>query len=163
MLTIGALALATRPVKAVRPMLATPVLFKLFTRTPFVIVVSVVVRRRIMITRWARKVIVETAILAVRVAVMIVKMMIANMVVLMHVRIVFIRRTREIFMRIVGMLMRSREFVVYMVAPMIHELFVTVEVVWIFVFMFALVLRNGEWVGVGVGIRIRKRQSRRSS
>ena len=74
----------------------------------FIIVVSVIVRRRTMI---------------------------ANTVALM--------RSRKIVMRMVGMLLQSREFVVYMLPFTIHDFFVTVEVVWMFVFMFALLLRNG--------------------
>ena len=124
----------------------TPILFELFTRPTFVIVVSVIVRRRIMIPRWARKVIVETAILVVRVFVVVFKMMIANIVVLMYARIVVIARARKLVMRIVGMLNRSRELVVYILSLTIHELFVTVEFVWVFMLVFALVLRNGKWV-----------------
>ena len=56
------------------------------------------------------------------------------------------------------MLNRRREFVVYMLCFMSHELFVIVEVVRIFVFVFALVLEHGRWVRVG--IKIKKRQSR---
>ena len=103
----------------------------------------------------------ETAILAMRVVVVIFEMMIANIVVLVYARIVVIGRARKLVMRIVGMLNRSRELVVYMLSLAIHELFVTVEFVWVFVFVFALVLRNGKWVRVG--IRIRKGRSRRSS
>ena len=51
------------------------------------------------------------------------------------------------------MLNQRREFVVYMLCFMSHELFVIVEVVRIFVFVFALVLEHGRWVRVGIKIK----------
>lgn len=83
--SLGTPAVASRPVKGGRPILLTPILSKLFTRPPFMIVVSIIVRRR-MITSRVRKVIVEGAILAARVVVMVVKTLIGNIVVLMHAR-----------------------------------------------------------------------------
>ena len=43
----------------------------------------------------------------------------------------------------VGMLMRSRGFVVYMLSLMIHDFFVIVGVIWIFLFMVGLVFMFG--------------------
>ena len=84
-------------------MLPTPIIIKFYTRSPFVIVVSVIVRRKIMVARRTRKGVVEMAILAVRVVVTVYKAMIARIVVLVHARIVVIGRAGKIIMRIVGM------------------------------------------------------------
>ena len=47
-------------------------------------------------------------------------------------------------------------------APVFHERFGTVELVWIPVFMFALVLGNGEWALVRIAIKTRRNRTRRS-
>ena len=149
-LAFSTLALASRPVKAMRSVPTTPIIFELFTKPTFVIVIFMTMRRREMITRWARKIIVEMAILAVRVVVVVSKRMITNIVV--------IGQAKKMVVRILGMLNQSREFMIYVLSFMIDELFMTVEGLWIYLFVFALVLRYEKWVRVG--IRIRKRRSR---
>ena len=89
------MALASRPVKVVEPIILTPILFNLFTRPTFVMVISVIVSRRVIITWKARKAIVETAIDAVRVVVLVSTAMIANRAVLVHARIVVIGWARN--------------------------------------------------------------------